>query len=192
MVVTYGGPFGEITGTSTPRSGRPILALGAAAADRRALAPAGQEPAGGGQHRLQRHRRQEGQRPRHPVSIGAHGQREGLGAHWDMWSFALGGMNPMDVLRTGDDQSGPRPRPRQGPRQPRARQARRPRGARRQPAREHPQLGQRVDDHGRRRLFDGNLQIVAGGTGGFRPFWFHEQAGGAFTAGSDGEVPHED
>ena len=36
-----------------------------------------------------------------PVSIGAHGQREGLGAHWDMWMFALGGMSNMEALRTG-------------------------------------------------------------------------------------------
>jgi len=35
-----------------------------------------------------------------PVLIGAHGQREGLGSHWDMWSFAQGGMTPMEVLRT--------------------------------------------------------------------------------------------
>jgi hypothetical protein len=33
------------------------------------------------------------------VSIGAHGQREGLGAHWDIWSFALGGMSNMEALR---------------------------------------------------------------------------------------------
>lgn len=32
--------------------------------------------------------------------IGAHGQREGLGAHWEMWMFALGGMTPMEALRT--------------------------------------------------------------------------------------------
>lgn len=34
------------------------------------------------------------------VSIGAHGQREGLGAHWEMWSFARGGMSPVEALRT--------------------------------------------------------------------------------------------
>jgi imidazolonepropionase-like amidohydrolase len=36
-----------------------------------------------------------------PVSIGAHGQREGLGAHWDIWTFALGGMSNIEALRTG-------------------------------------------------------------------------------------------
>lgn len=35
-----------------------------------------------------------------PVTIGAHGQREGLGAHWDIWMFALGGMTPMQALAT--------------------------------------------------------------------------------------------
>ena len=78
-----------------------------------------------------------------PVSIGAHGQREGLGAHWDMWIFALGGMTqhrgaarpPPSTRRArygldrdlGIDRAG---------------QARRPRRARRQPARQHPQLDQ--------------------------------------------------
>lgn len=31
--------------------------------------------------------------------IGGHGQREGLGAHWEMWMFALGGMSPHEALR---------------------------------------------------------------------------------------------
>lgn len=34
------------------------------------------------------------------VSIGAHGQQEGLAAHWEMWSFARGGMSPLEALRT--------------------------------------------------------------------------------------------
>ncbi|MCF6219602.1 MAG: amidohydrolase family protein [Robiginitomaculum sp.] len=33
-----------------------------------------------------------------PVSIGAHGQREGLGSHWEMWSFVRGGMSPLQAL----------------------------------------------------------------------------------------------
>jgi imidazolonepropionase-like amidohydrolase/Tol biopolymer transport system component len=32
------------------------------------------------------------------VHLGAHGQREGLGAHWEMWMMAQGGMTPMRVL----------------------------------------------------------------------------------------------
>ncbi len=35
-----------------------------------------------------------------PVSIGAHGQEEGLAAHWELWSFARGGMTPLEALRT--------------------------------------------------------------------------------------------
>ena len=35
-----------------------------------------------------------------PVTIGAHGQREGLGAHWDIWMFALGGMSNVEALAT--------------------------------------------------------------------------------------------
>ena len=35
-----------------------------------------------------------------PVSIGGHGQREGLASHWEMWSFARGGMSPIQALST--------------------------------------------------------------------------------------------
>jgi len=34
------------------------------------------------------------------VSIGAHGQREGLASHWEIWGFAQGGMTPLEALRT--------------------------------------------------------------------------------------------
>jgi imidazolonepropionase-like amidohydrolase/Tol biopolymer transport system component len=34
------------------------------------------------------------------VNIGAHGQREGLAAHWEMWMFVLGGMTPLQAIRT--------------------------------------------------------------------------------------------
>jgi imidazolonepropionase-like amidohydrolase len=34
------------------------------------------------------------------VSIGAHGQQPGIASHWEMWSFARGGMSPLEVLRT--------------------------------------------------------------------------------------------
>jgi imidazolonepropionase-like amidohydrolase len=33
------------------------------------------------------------------VSIGAHGQREGLASHWEIWSFVQGGMTPVEALR---------------------------------------------------------------------------------------------
>lgn len=33
------------------------------------------------------------------VLVGAHGQREGLGAHWEIWSLAQGGCTPLEALR---------------------------------------------------------------------------------------------
>jgi Tol biopolymer transport system component len=33
------------------------------------------------------------------VGVGGHGEVQGLGYHWEMWSFALGGMTPAEVLR---------------------------------------------------------------------------------------------
>ncbi|RGP42177.1 Protein TolB [Altererythrobacter insulae] len=35
------------------------------------------------------------------VSIGAHGQQPGIAAHWEMWSFARGGMSAVEALRAG-------------------------------------------------------------------------------------------
>ncbi len=34
-----------------------------------------------------------------PINIGAHGQREGLGSHWEIWTMARGGMTPLEALR---------------------------------------------------------------------------------------------
>lgn len=35
------------------------------------------------------------------IQIGAHGQREGLGAHWELWMFEQGGMTAHESLRVG-------------------------------------------------------------------------------------------
>ena len=35
------------------------------------------------------------------MHIGAHGQREGLAAHWELWSMAQGGFTPWEALRGG-------------------------------------------------------------------------------------------
>jgi imidazolonepropionase-like amidohydrolase/Tol biopolymer transport system component len=36
-----------------------------------------------------------------PVQLGAHGQLQGLGAHWELWMLAQGGMTPLEALRAG-------------------------------------------------------------------------------------------
>ncbi|CAN5744865.1 hypothetical protein BH20GEM3_BH20GEM3_09290 [soil metagenome] len=33
------------------------------------------------------------------VQLGAHGQLQGLGAHWELWMLQQGGMSPMQALR---------------------------------------------------------------------------------------------
>jgi hypothetical protein len=33
------------------------------------------------------------------VGVGSHGQLQGLGYHWELWSMASGGMRPIDALR---------------------------------------------------------------------------------------------
>ncbi|MCA9707390.1 MAG: PD40 domain-containing protein [Myxococcales bacterium] len=35
------------------------------------------------------------------INLGAHGQREGLGAHWELWMLVQGGMTPHEALRAG-------------------------------------------------------------------------------------------
>jgi imidazolonepropionase-like amidohydrolase len=35
------------------------------------------------------------------VNLGAHGQREGLAAHWELWMMVQGGMTPHEALRSG-------------------------------------------------------------------------------------------
>jgi imidazolonepropionase-like amidohydrolase len=32
------------------------------------------------------------------VQLGAHGQMQGLGAHWELWMFVQGGMTPYEAL----------------------------------------------------------------------------------------------
>jgi imidazolonepropionase-like amidohydrolase len=34
------------------------------------------------------------------VQLGAHGQREGLAAHWELWMFNQGGMTPLESIRS--------------------------------------------------------------------------------------------
>jgi imidazolonepropionase-like amidohydrolase len=39
------------------------------------------------------------------VSIGAHGQQAGIASHWELWSFARGGMSPVEALAAGTIES---------------------------------------------------------------------------------------
>ena len=34
------------------------------------------------------------------TNIGSHGQREGLGAHWELWMYVQGGMTPLEAFKT--------------------------------------------------------------------------------------------
>ncbi len=34
------------------------------------------------------------------VALGAHGQLQGLGAHWELWALGMGGMQPLEALRS--------------------------------------------------------------------------------------------
>jgi imidazolonepropionase-like amidohydrolase len=33
------------------------------------------------------------------IQLGAHGQRESLGAHWEMWMLQQGGLTPLEAIR---------------------------------------------------------------------------------------------
>jgi imidazolonepropionase-like amidohydrolase/Tol biopolymer transport system component len=35
------------------------------------------------------------------VQLGAHGQIQGIGAHWELWMFVQGGMTPLEAIRSG-------------------------------------------------------------------------------------------
>ena len=101
LVVTYGGPAGDpYWRAHTNVWEQPILSRHAPPAElaannkRRVIAPeadyvdddsareAGKIAAAG-----------------RMVSIGAHGQQSGLGAHWEIWSFVRGGWSNIDALR---------------------------------------------------------------------------------------------
>jgi imidazolonepropionase-like amidohydrolase len=34
------------------------------------------------------------------TNVGAHGQLQGLGAHWELWMFVQGGMSELDAIRS--------------------------------------------------------------------------------------------
>ncbi|MDZ3830843.1 MAG: amidohydrolase family protein [Sphingopyxis sp.] len=101
LVVTYGGPAGDpYWRAHSDVWTHPILSRHAppaelaAANKRRVIAPEGDYVDDDAA-------RQAGKiaAAGRNVSIGAHGQQAGLGAHWEIWSFVRGGWSNIDALR---------------------------------------------------------------------------------------------
>ena len=103
LVVAYGGPAGDPYWRSHSDVWRhPLLArhappaLLAAQNARREIAP-DEDYVDGATAREAKKLADKGIN----VAIGAHGQQPGLGAHWEMWSFARGGFTPVQALGAG-------------------------------------------------------------------------------------------
>ncbi len=101
LVVTYGGPAGDpYWRAHTNVWEHPILSRHAPPAElaannkRRVIAPEGD-------YVDDDSAREAGKiaAAGRMVSIGAHGQQSGLGAHWEIWSFVRGGWSNIDALR---------------------------------------------------------------------------------------------
>jgi imidazolonepropionase-like amidohydrolase/Tol biopolymer transport system component len=101
LIVSYGGPFGEnywYATTDVWKDQRLLSFVPRETVDARARRPfkAPDEEWGHfNSARLAADLSHQGV----GVQIGAHGQREGLGAHWEMWMLVQGGMTPFEALR---------------------------------------------------------------------------------------------
>ena len=101
LVVTYGGPGGDPYWRShTNVYDQPLLkahippGILAAGNTRREIAPE-DDYADTWSAREARKLADRGVQ----VNIGAHGQQDGIGAHWEIWSFAKGGWSPLKALQ---------------------------------------------------------------------------------------------
>ena len=101
LVVTYGGPGGDPYWRShTNVYDQPLLkahippGILAAGNTRREIAPE-EDYADTWSAREARKLADRGVQ----VNIGAHGQQDGIGAHWEIWSFAKGGWSPLQALQ---------------------------------------------------------------------------------------------
>jgi imidazolonepropionase-like amidohydrolase len=103
LVVAYGGSFGENYGyQESPVWDHPILAqyVPRRMLDARARRPV-TKPEGEWNHISSAREAVRLNNLGIDVAIGAHGQREGLAAHWEMWMLAQGGATPLQALRAG-------------------------------------------------------------------------------------------
>jgi hypothetical protein len=77
-----------------------LVDVRAARDPRPALAPRVKAPDGGVQHADQRWHLQGARRRRRArEQLAAHGQLAGMGAHWELWMLAQGGLTPLQALR---------------------------------------------------------------------------------------------
>jgi len=108
LLVSYGGPFGEnyYYATETVHDDPKLRHFSPEDAIDARVRRRGNNPGPGGWFR-----KEEYVFPKHAefakqmieggarVGIGSHGQLQGLGYHWELWSMASGGMSNHDVLR---------------------------------------------------------------------------------------------
>ncbi len=100
LVVTYGGLAGDPYWAQATQVWRhPILSRHAPPG---ALADRVRTETGPAEQFVDQYAAREAQRLANrgvTVTIGAHGQQQGLGSHWEMWSFVRGGATPLQALQ---------------------------------------------------------------------------------------------